>query len=120
VTTRRKSLAGESARLARIEASLSAEDAALVRSLAEAVDPRGQRDEAVRRAAALIGHAAPSARAKALASELQRYASGRWPHERVLPSPVDASPLRRDLHRILHCNGGDTIGWRRLLEIVEA
>jgi hypothetical protein len=92
----------------------------LVRSLAEAVDPRGQRDEAVRRAAALIGHAAPSARAKALASELQRYASGRWLHERVLPSPVDASPLRRELHRILRCNGGDTIGWRRLLEIVEA
>jgi hypothetical protein len=112
---------GKSAALARIEAVADPDDAQWVRSLVEAIDPKGQRDEAIRAAAALIGGSAPSAKAKALAMELQRYISTAWFRERHLASsPADASPLRRELHRIARLTGGDGLGWRRLVEIIEA
>jgi hypothetical protein len=111
---------GKSAALARIEAVADPDDAQWVRSLVEAIDPKGQRDEAIRRAAALIGGSAPSARAKQLAMELQRYLTIGWLRERHLASsPADASPLHRELHRIARLTGGDGLGWRRLLAIIE-
>ena len=107
-------------RLARIEAALGADGARWVRSLVEAINPRGQRDAAIRRAAALLGPAAPSARAKQLAMELQRYVSGAWARERALPCPPpSASALRKELFIVARLTGGDGLSWRRLLAIIE-
>jgi hypothetical protein len=111
---------GKSAALARIEAVADPDDAQWVRSLVEAIDPKGQRDAAIREAAALLGGSAPSAKAKELAMELQRYLSTAWLRERDLSSPpADASPLRRELHRIARLMDGSGLGWRRLVEIIE-
>ena len=76
---------------------------------------RGQRDAAIRRSAALLGQVAPSARTKALEGELLRCLSIAW-----LSPPADASPLRKELHRIGPLTGGDGLSWRRLVEIIEA
>jgi hypothetical protein len=111
----------EGGRLARIEAALDAADAAWVRGLVEAIDPRGQRDEAIRSAAALLGPAAPSARAKAVEAELRRYLGSGWLRERQLPSPpVGASGIREQLFYIARLTAGDGLGWRRLVKIIEA
>ena len=110
---------GVAGRLARIESVVNPDDAQWIRSLAEAADRRGQRDAAIRSAAALVAGSSVSGRAKSLERELRRYLAGAWLRERHLP-PADASPLRRELLRIARCNGGDTIGWRRLVEIIEA
>jgi hypothetical protein len=110
---------GVADRLARIEAAVDPDDAQWIRSLAEAIDRRGQRDAAIRSAAALVPGSSVSRKAKSLEQELRRYLGGAWLRERHLP-PADASPLRRELHRIARLTGGDGLGWRRLVEIIEA
>jgi hypothetical protein len=44
-----------------------------------------------------------------------RSLSTAWPSP-----PADASPLRKELHRIGPLTGGDGLSWRRLVEIIEA
>jgi hypothetical protein len=88
--------------------------------LCERVDPRGQRDAAVRAAAALVRQSSVSPTAKALESELRSYLSRAWPRERDLAAPEpDCSALRRQLWRIAKLTDGDGLGWRRILELIE-
>lgn len=80
------------------------------------------RDNAIRAAlAAFYGDVPPSAGAKTLARELDRYASGAWARgERSMAElPEGASDLRRRLHHILRLNDGRALGWRRLLQLSE-
>ena len=92
-----------------------------VRGLAEIVDRKGERDAAVRRAAALVPGSSVSGKAKTLEGALRGYLSTAWPRERHLLSlPPGASQLRRELHRIARLTGGDGLAWRRLVEIIEA
>ena len=94
---------------------------AWVRGLLEQLDPRGQRDAAIRSAAALLGPAAPSARAKQLAKELERYCSTVWLRERALPCPPPGvSGLRRELFYIARLTAGAGLSWRQLARIIEA
>jgi hypothetical protein len=94
--------------------------AAWTRSLAEFRDPRGQRDAAIRAAAALLRQPAISATAKAIEAELRRYLTTVWPRESNLASPpTDASALRRELWRIAKLTDGEGLGWRRILDLIE-
>jgi hypothetical protein len=108
-------------RLAAIEAKLDADDVAWIRSMAEQLDRRGQRDEALRAAFDMIAGSAPSTRAKALQAEVRSYLTGAWLRgDRDLASPPSgASALRQSLWRFVRLNGGDGLGWRQILRIVE-
>jgi hypothetical protein len=80
------------------------------------------RDAAIRRA--LSEHYAgmpATTSAKALASDLTRYAAGPWLRERALQAPPPgASALRIALHKIVRLNEGAPLGYRRLLDIASA
>jgi len=91
-----------------------------VRSWAEQVDPRGQRNAAIRAVAGLLAQSSVSATAKAIESELGAYLTRTWPRERDLASPAPAaSALRQNLWRIAKLTDGDGLGWRRILDIIE-
>jgi len=77
------------------------------------------RDNAIRAVlTAVYADMPPSAGAKALARDLDRYASGAWARERDLAElPAGSSDLRRATHRILRLSDGRVLGWRRLLQI---
>ena len=107
--------------IAAITVEMGPDVADWVRGLAEAVDRKGERDRAIRRAAALMSGSSVSGMAKSVEAELRRYIGGAWPRERHLLSlPPGASQLRIELHRIARLTGGDGLAWRRLVEIIEA
>ena len=107
-------------RLAAIAATLGADYEEWVRELCERLDRRGQRNAAVRAAAALVREDSPSATAKALEIELRSYLSRAWPRESgpVAPEP-DCSALRRNLWRIGKLTDGAGLGWRTILDLIE-
>jgi hypothetical protein len=88
--------------------------------LCELVDPRGQRDAAIRAAAALVRRDYVSATAKALERELRSYLMNAWPRERDNAGPsADCSALRKHLFTIARLTDGDGLAWRRILELIE-
>ncbi len=107
-------------RLAAIGAGVGTAEEEWVRGLVEQVDRRGQRDAAVRAAAALVDQGAISTVAKSLESELRGYLSRAWPRERDRGGPdPDCSALRRQLFRIGKLTDGAGLGWRRILDLIE-
>jgi hypothetical protein len=108
--------------LAEIATKVSPEIAEIVRAQAEVIAPKFQRDEAIRAAVALWPEMKPTPAARRLASELDRYLSSGWRHEKYQPTLSDgASDLRRLLHRIARLTGGDgSIGWRQIVNILSA
>ncbi len=107
--------------LAAIAVGVGLEAAEWARGMAERVDPRGQRDAAIRSAAAVMDGGSISGRAKELDRALIRYIAGDWRRgENALDAPpARATELRRDLWRIVKLHGGGGLGWRRILEIIE-
>jgi hypothetical protein len=83
------------------------------------LSPKDARDAAIKKA--LCGYSgAPSARAKALATDLARYLSIGWTRERDVAELTEpASELRRALHRIARHSDGRAICWRQILSIAE-
>ena len=91
------------------------------RRMAEHVDPRGQRDAAIRAAAAIIRQPAISATAKKLEAELGRYLIGFWhrgDRDCSAASP-EWSELRMQLFLIVNLNDGEGLGWRQILRVIE-
>ncbi len=91
------------------------------RQWAEKIDPRGQRDAAIRAVAELLRESSVSATAKAVEAELRRYLAGAWQrsdHDLTAPPP-GSTALRQNLWRIAKLNGGDGLSWRRILEIID-
>ena len=90
------------------------------RELCERVDRRGQRNAAVRAAAALLRQDNPSATAKTVESELRGYLSRAWPRERDFASPEPGcSALRQALWRVGKLTAGAGLGWRTILDLIE-
>jgi hypothetical protein len=91
------------------------------RQWAEKIDPRGQRDVAIRALAELLRQPSVSATAKVVEAELRGYLAGAWRRgERDLLAPPAGSTARRqNVWRIAKLNGGDSLSWRRILEIID-
>lgn len=107
-------------RLAAIGFGVGTAEAEWVRGLCELIDPRGQRNAAIRAAAALVRQGSVSATAKALERELRSYLMNAWPRERDNAGPsADCSALRRHLFHIARLTDGDGLGWRWILELIE-
>ena len=93
------------------------------RRLAAEAEAALRRAEAQERAAAVLDaldlyDGAPTARASALAHDLDDYLSRAWLRERDLEIlPLSATPKRCALHRIARSRDGESIGWRRIYEI---
>jgi len=107
--------------IARIAGGQSgAADAAWARSLAEQLDPRGQRDAAIRAAARLVAETSTHATARRLESELRRYLAAAWLRERDFATPnAAASPLRVELRRIAKLTDGEGVGWRTITDVID-
>lgn len=58
-----------------------------------------------------------SARAKAIADDLDRYVSGAWPRDRDGGLRPNASERRRLLYRITRANRGGSFSWRSIIDI---
>ena len=118
---RRDPLASTESRLEAISRG-SLLDGQWVRRMVEREDPRGQRNAAIRAAAALLLENSKSATAKRLAYELSRYlANGAWLRaERNLENePANASPLRVQLWRIAKLTNGEGVSWRLIFDLIE-
>lgn len=105
-------------RLARIAATLPADDAAFLHALADRLDPPWQRrarrlaarDEAVRLALLACSDLRPCRAAAVLASELRR----------MVTTPHAQGERAALLRRILTLSGGRALAWRRIVDIAEA
>ena len=107
-------------RLAAIGFGAGADFEEWARELCERVDRRGQRNAAVRAAAALLRQDNPSATAKTVESELRGYLSRAWPRERDFASPEPGcSALRQALWRVGKLTAGAGLGWRTILDLIE-
>src|SRR5947207_3150198 len=62
----------------------------------------------------------PSAAAKRLAAELDRYLAGPWLLERGFDDLPEATAKRRMLHKVIRLNGGRPLGWRQILWVFES
>ena len=95
------------------------------RRLAAEAEASLRRAEAQEREAAVLDalglyEGAPTARANALAHDLNDYISRAWPRERELEFlPLSATPKRCALHRIARSRDGESIGWRRIYDITQ-
>jgi len=112
-------------RLARILGGLSIEDAAF---LAERLQPAWRRraamldcrDAAVIAAAVFFPDRRSTIVAKTLAQQYSRYLAAAWRHGNHLAELPDGVPrLRAALHRIAVANGGRSLSWRQILNILE-
>lgn len=56
--------------------------------------------------------------ARRLAAALRAFRDSNWRWERHAGLPAGASERHRALYRILKANGGATLGWRRIVDIL--
>jgi hypothetical protein len=113
-------------RLGAIGSGLSTpEDAEWVRGLCERVDPRGQRDAAIRAAGAILRQTSISGTAKEIEKDVRAYLANEW--ERTDYDRAEArigahpawSVLRRHRFCIAKLTKGHGLDWRQILRIIE-
>jgi hypothetical protein len=112
----------ELSRLEVITAALPPSDAALLRRLVEAIEPRQcritRRDEAIRAALAEHFPGKPTPAAGALWAALRSYAATGWKTEQDFEVSPSSDPRRRALHRILRLSGGKVLCQKQLANII--
>lgn len=96
-------------------------EAAWARSMAERIDPKGARNDAVHDAFAAVGwRGSISGTAKELERWLSRYVLEVWPLDQERGGPGDCcGALRLQLWRIAKLNRGAALGWRQILRVLE-
>jgi hypothetical protein len=108
-------------RLAAITAGVDEPTTAWVRDMCEQIDPRGQRNVALREAVrATPWRGSISATVKETEAHLRRYVVDAWPLDTAAGRPPDGcSAIRLALWRFAKLNDGDALGWRQILNILD-
>jgi hypothetical protein len=122
----RRGVCNDSERLGRILAQLEdADDRAwVIAQLEPAWLSRRRRlearDAAIRAARQFFPDERVTCAAKALARALTAYRASNWHAEKDSAAlPATASGRHRALHGILRANGGASIGWRRIVDVMQ-